>query len=49
MSGTIICGVNEAPDSRTAAELARALGARLGLRLVLVQSSTDCRPAATKA
>ena len=36
MGGTIICGVNEAPDGRTAAELARALGARLGLRLVLV-------------
>jgi nucleotide-binding universal stress UspA family protein len=36
MGGTIICGVNEAPDGRSAAELACALGARLGLRLVLV-------------
>jgi nucleotide-binding universal stress UspA family protein len=36
MGGTIVCGVPEAPDDRTAADLARALGARLGLRLVLV-------------
>jgi nucleotide-binding universal stress UspA family protein len=36
MRGTVICGVCEAPDGRVAAELARALGARLGLRLVLV-------------
>jgi nucleotide-binding universal stress UspA family protein len=36
MGGTIICGVSETPDGRVAAELARALGARLGLRLVLV-------------
>ena len=36
MGGTIICGVSETPDGREAAELARALGARLGLRLVLV-------------
>lgn len=36
MGGTIVCGVAETPDGRTAAELARALGARLGLRLVLV-------------
>src|SRR6476469_912169 len=36
MGGTIICGVNEAPDGRSAAELACALGARLGLRLVRV-------------
>jgi nucleotide-binding universal stress UspA family protein len=34
--GTIVCGVTETPDGRSAAELARALGARLGLRLVLV-------------
>jgi len=34
--GTIVCGVTETPDGRGAAELARALGARLGLRLVLV-------------
>jgi len=36
MGGTLVCGVTEAPDGRSAAELARALGARLGLRLVLV-------------
>jgi nucleotide-binding universal stress UspA family protein len=36
MGGTIVCGVAEARDGRTAAEHAHALGARLGLRLVLV-------------
>jgi nucleotide-binding universal stress UspA family protein len=36
MSGTIVCGVTESPDGRNAAELAHALGLRLGLRLVLV-------------
>ena len=36
MSGTIVCGVTESPDGRSAGELARALGLRLGLRLVLV-------------
>lgn len=35
MGGTIVCGVTAA-DGRGAAELASALGARLGLRLVLV-------------
>lgn len=34
--GTIVCGVTQTPDGRSAAELARALVARLGLRLVLV-------------
>jgi nucleotide-binding universal stress UspA family protein len=34
--GTVVCGVTETPDGRSAAELARALRARLGLRLVLV-------------
>ena len=34
--GTIVCGVTESADGRGAAQLARALGARLGLRLVLV-------------
>lgn len=34
--GTIVCGVTEAPADQSAAELARALVARLGLRLVLV-------------
>jgi len=36
MGGTIICGVTESPEGRSAAELAHALGARLGLRVVLV-------------
>jgi nucleotide-binding universal stress UspA family protein len=36
MGGTIVCGVTETSDGRTAAELARALVSRLGLRLVLV-------------
>ena len=36
MGGTIVCGVRESTDGRSAAELAGALGARLGLRLVLV-------------
>jgi nucleotide-binding universal stress UspA family protein len=36
MGGTLVCGVTDTPDGRSAAELARALGARLGLRLVLV-------------
>ena len=34
--GTLVCGVTETPDGRSAAELAGALGTRLGLRLVLV-------------
>jgi nucleotide-binding universal stress UspA family protein len=36
LGGTIVCGVTEAQDGRNAAELAHALSARLGLRLVLV-------------
>src|SRR5262245_62054995 len=36
MGGTLVCGVSETPDGRSAAELGRALVARLGLRLVLV-------------
>ena len=36
MGGTLVCGVTETPDGRSAAGLAHALGARLGLRLVLV-------------
>ena len=44
--GTIVCGVTETPDGRGAAELARALGARLGLRLVLVHV-VDGVPAGT--
>lgn len=34
--GTVVCGVTETTDGRGAAELAGALGRRLGLRLVLV-------------
>jgi nucleotide-binding universal stress UspA family protein len=36
MHGTIVCGVTHAPEARAAAQLAGALGARLGLRVVLV-------------
>jgi nucleotide-binding universal stress UspA family protein len=36
MSGTVVCGVTESPEGRSAAELAHALGLRLDLRLVLV-------------
>lgn len=36
MGGTVVCGVTETPDGRSAADLAHALGMRLGLRLVLV-------------
>lgn len=46
MSGTIICGVTESPNGRGAAELAHALGLRLGLRLVLVHV-VDGVPAGT--
>jgi nucleotide-binding universal stress UspA family protein len=47
MGGTVVCGVTETPDGRSAAELARALGARLGLRLVLVHV-VDGVPAGTQ-
>lgn len=36
MGGTVVCGVAGAEDGRSSAELACALVARLGLRLVLV-------------
>jgi nucleotide-binding universal stress UspA family protein len=36
MNGTIVCGVVDAPEGHAAAQLAGALAARLGLRLVLV-------------
>jgi nucleotide-binding universal stress UspA family protein len=36
MGGTVVCGVTETEHGRSAAELARALAGRLGLRLVLV-------------
>lgn len=36
MHGTLVCGVTPTPEAGAAAELAGALAARLGLRLVLV-------------
>jgi nucleotide-binding universal stress UspA family protein len=36
MGGTVVCGVTETEDGRSATELARALVTRLDLRLVLV-------------
>lgn len=47
MGGTIVCGVSESAEGPGAAELASALGARLGLRLVLV-SVVDGVPASTE-
>ena len=47
MGGTIVCGVSETPGGRAAADLASALGARLGLRLVLV-SVVDGVPAGAR-
>lgn len=46
MRGTIVCGVTDSPDGRSAAELAQALGHRLGLRVVLVHA-IDGVPAGT--
>ena len=43
-AGTIVCGVAESPEGRSAVELARALGARLGLRLVLVHVVDGVHP-----
>lgn len=37
MGGTVVCGVTETLAGRGAADLAHALGARLGLRVVLVR------------
>lgn len=36
MHGTIVCGVTDAAEGRAVAQLAAALAARIGLRLVLV-------------
>ena len=36
MNGTLVCGVGQTREGRTAIELADALAARLGLRVVLV-------------
>ena len=46
MGGTIVCGVTESPEATSAAELAHALGSRLGLRLVLVHVIDDLLPGA---
>ena len=48
MGGTIVCGVNDTAEGRAAADAAIALGARLGLRLVLVSVVDDGRPAAAR-
>jgi len=47
--GTIACGFTESPDGRVAAELAHALGARLGLRLVLVHVLDGVPPDAAES
>lgn len=44
MGGTVVCGVTGTPDGRSAAELAHALVARLGLRLVLVHAVDGVPP-----
>jgi len=47
--GTLVCGVTETPDGRSAAELASALGTRLGLRLVLVHVVDGVPPGADES
>jgi nucleotide-binding universal stress UspA family protein len=49
MAGTIICGMTESPDERSAVGLARALAARLGLRLVLVHVIDGVQPSAAES
>jgi nucleotide-binding universal stress UspA family protein len=44
--GTIVCGVAESAGAQSAVELARALGSRLGLRLVLVHVLDGVHPGA---
>ena len=44
MRGTIVCGVSDGVESRAAVQLAGALAARIGLRLVLVHIVTDRQP-----
>src|SRR5262245_39493407 len=50
MGGTIVCDVTDPLAGRSAAEFAGALGARLGLRLVLVHvvAAADGRDAAAR-
>jgi nucleotide-binding universal stress UspA family protein len=44
--GTLVCGVNDSEDGRSALELAAALSERLGLRLVLAHISDGIAPVA---
>ena len=44
MGGTVVCGVTETLAGRGAADLAHALGTRLGLRVVLVRVVEECTP-----
>jgi nucleotide-binding universal stress UspA family protein len=46
MHGTLVCGVNESDDGRSALEMAVALSERLGLRLVLAYISDGIAPVA---
>ena len=48
MTGTILCGVTATDDGRAAAQLASALAARLGLRLVLAHV-VDAAPGARQS
>ena len=49
MGGTIVCAVSESSEGRSAVELATALRARLGLRLVLVSVVDGVPPAAEES
>jgi nucleotide-binding universal stress UspA family protein len=44
MRGTLVCGVSDSPAARDAAEVAMALSARLGLRLVLAHAIDGIPP-----
>jgi len=49
MGGTVVCGVTDTSEARSAATLARALAGRLGLRLVLVAVVDGVPPAAVES
>ena len=49
MGGTILCDVTDSPEGRSAAECAHVLGARLGLRVVLVCVVEEVTPAARES
>jgi nucleotide-binding universal stress UspA family protein len=49
MGGTIVCDVTDRPAGQSAAEFAGALGARLGLRLVLVYVVSGLPPVARES